>query len=1780
MASDKLELEFEAIIPQDIGFGLASKILPSKGNLVYEYNPFKNYRLNEDKYEYKGGYYTLDELEKKYNITLNIENSNWEGLKDEDVPELREAGELVDFSTNELNFDLNHPIDIIPQYSYDDSVNLIINDGKNKPRLINSRFSAIGKNKYQIVDRKGNYDTNLYDQGIQFDSDTSLYKQISGIPILKFLGTDSGGTLSIGNYHFYFTYVDADGNESDFISESGLVSLFIGSSPSSCRSGFRDESSNKMVKFILSNTDISYPYVYVYYTRSTSDINTNKTTSAYKIEQKYIINESGICDIIITGLEEKTEIPISDVNPMYLLCDNVKTQTICQNRLFFGNVQQKSLDTQDIADKSLYFLPYIQTKQYESELTKNYVTKGSSGYFDTTYIYNYTGYWDEEIYRFGIVYILQDNSLSPVFNIRGISQLGKDSTIYTEFNKNETDCKDWKRIESTPEGFIVDSKNEKALENSKGVVFFNNTPANPNEIIGIAIDIPVKVINYLQDTYKIKGFFFVRQKRIPTILCQALTIGIDKESHTPVLPVAIDNQIVSDLDLKEKGKLFPICRNKKSGEIVKGDVLVKKPTSLLEKLAITAGVVVGGALSFVLGGGAVIGAVIGGVAGDLIFPPGYDMAYKVYQNNDDWEIYYTQAKPQSDDSNSVYYVSERFITDTKELDQDFHSRIYFLKNTYVSNHAAICPEYDINYPYYNSLFNGNTFSIQESKEQPKNNWLDYDVYDERHFYNTDYESQNDYLPTYQCAIQGIEDNVKLSELSGELFSGRAGEAEEAFRYAYVGSNEKLTSSYNLIRGSFGPYLGLSNFDKPNRLLNIKIPGYTINNIEEYFRIRMNDKSSFYAISDRIDLSNINYWFKNKKSQDIISDDSDIITLRNSLYRGDCYICQFTHRINRNFQDPSAPTNDEVVDSKCWAQNYEISDGVLKVENFDKINLGDVNAIQLGMWVTSTYRSSRNLNIRNIDESITDEVALFGQARSYYPYSSINAGGPFKLPEALCYNSGFETSVSERYNFEIPDVPHLKNIFSTRIIYSDIQIKDAFKNGFRVFKGTNYRDYPMTYGSITKLIEVRGDIICVFEHGIAKIPVNERIMTGQGSGGGIYINTNNVLPENPLIISDTFGSQWADSIIKTNKGNIYGVDTVAKKIWTITNEGFQILSDMYISEFLNANISLTEQELEPIVGIRNVKTHYNNFKSDVMFTFYDNTYGFEEKVWNICYNETLKKFITFYSWVPSFSENIYNTYFSFDRNTSKWIAKLGMSKYNNDFSQPLTLTNNIITNTTSEIGTFVIDETSLFPQGSLVQEYYTYDLIIERDNFGFHKYFKIIKENDDFKLFLNLENFESEEIYKKLCTEHYVRIGKDGSLIDNPKNNPQYTLNLPIAYEEKTNRKKWLDYKEQPNNGIPVILLNIKIKVNINIQDNDDQLKEQIKEYLNSYNDNYSNYNAKYYEYTIALIPEYNIQFLSTDFWKHGQSGIIDISDKLLPTHWYGKQHPFEFEFVVADNPQLHKIFDNLQIISNKAAPESFHYEIVGECYDFAKDKKNMYIRQEATKELYQFNGSDIVYNPDYKTLDSDPRQMSGLVTTKYDKSTIFPLYYRREDTINEIEDYYHLYGHKEVYGKSDKNFSSLSGAEIVRYPNLGEYRIWNHAKAVDIHDFQKGGRMRGNMQYKEDKWDIQINPINLVQKNEDQSDWTNVYGDGQKKMVPAECNLFTPPAEVYNKDENKGAVTLPSDWERNVVSWGISDKINKEVKLKDKFIKIRVRYSGKDLAVISALKTLYSISYA
>ena len=99
-------------------------------------------------------------------VIINKEDGTQEYIILQDIPDnwiLRESGELVDFITDELSFSLNHPVELLPQYSYDGSVNLILNDGLNIPRLINSRFTVTGKNTYKVIDRKGDNDTNIYD---------------------------------------------------------------------------------------------------------------------------------------------------------------------------------------------------------------------------------------------------------------------------------------------------------------------------------------------------------------------------------------------------------------------------------------------------------------------------------------------------------------------------------------------------------------------------------------------------------------------------------------------------------------------------------------------------------------------------------------------------------------------------------------------------------------------------------------------------------------------------------------------------------------------------------------------------------------------------------------------------------------------------------------------------------------------------------------------------------------------------------------------------------------------------------------------------------------------------------------------------------------------------------------------------------------------------------------------------------------------------------------------------------------------------------------------------------------------------------------------------------------------------------------------------------------------------------------------------------------------------------------------------------------------------------
>jgi len=114
----------------------------------------------------------------------------------------------------------------------------------------------------------------------------------------------------------------------------------------------------------------------------------------------------------------------------------------------------------------------------------------------------------------------------------------------------------------------------------------------------------------------------------------------------------------------------------------------------------------------------------------------------------------------------------------------------------------------------------------------------------------------------------------------------------------------------------------------------------------------------------------------------------------NLFRGDCFLCTFTHRLNRNFNDPVAPTNDSIIDPETWRKYYceGTTDGKDEINtehgqntgDLAKINRGDINAVKLGSWITIKVKASRNLSIRSLDESFTTEMGEMGRARGFYP----------------------------------------------------------------------------------------------------------------------------------------------------------------------------------------------------------------------------------------------------------------------------------------------------------------------------------------------------------------------------------------------------------------------------------------------------------------------------------------------------------------------------------------------------------------------------------------------------------------------------------------------------------------------------------------------------------------------------------------------------------------------------------------------------------------------------
>lgn len=1513
---------------------------------------------------------TKQDIDSKFKISVSMEHSapNDEGqlvFKYAPLKNLvnQATKKLGDFTTEKLEFDVKHPVDIITQAAYDGAVNLILTDDKTHPKLVNSRFSWREGNNFKIPDHIGYKDSNIYEEK-QLSLDSRLQQIYTTIPTLNLSNIESGGNLKCGSYSFYFKFSDVDNNETMICQESGIVQITIGdhSSPNTVRMGLEDENTDKKLRFELSNIQDGFDYVHVIFARNSAGQDQTPSTTYHKIVYDYpIVNKK--CDIVITGFEDIRNISESDFYSKYADIDSAKTIAESNNKLLLGNIDSTERDYNKLQQIAWRIIPrVIEPTRKIGSLTYYYTNYSSlednkGGYYNPKNVYNSVGYWPEEIYRFGVVFIFSDNSTSHVFNIQGVDfskleNLSGNQYIKAFYHKEESGqaytCYENDPINSelldTQDNIAFDDFNffnTQYRTNSKGVIrfprswdilTFNNKCLNQKQL-GISFDISnvgitewkedervgnTDYIQYLKDQ-DIIGLFFVRQKRIPTIITQGLVVGL------------------SD---KDRGSI-PIVKD---------------------------------------------------------------------QNE-----YYTQSFL------GQYQILNERGTNIKVNPEN------------ITSQAMFCPDAELNDPIFNELFCSQEYTLEPIYQTLYSNYNNEFKLD----YWLDISDRNE---SNQVILTNVPENRNTITDGTNYFSTTIGTESEPWRTADIEKVWKntlpqvLSKSDTLIRGCWGPYVGMSESDLQfGQIVNIRKKKYknkelAINN--DFYNNFINS-DDYKAICHWIDLKSI----KNPKID---------------CYRGDCFTSFYTHRILRNFIDPELPTNHKIIDPSCWFHNYlvrttaqiqvntpinfkpqdngffinekdynppyaheickafevpvdyeqkiwkdylssskfniniptdnsvtgspiismvkSLYEKETTLHGLNSINRADINAVGLGQWITFPICSNNNICLRDEDFSQTTEQAKFNRRRSFWPHSPMDMFSP--QADSNVINQCARISLPSKKYILQAKTPFIKQEFFTRIYISKFD-NELIANKYKVILSNSYKDYDKQYGAITKLVSVQDNVLVVQDHGIGIIAVSDNPVASESLG-------------EIQMLSKDIGSIWKDSIISTDT-SVYGVDTVAKKIWeySINDKKLSILSDAKVEKFLIDNIDLTEIERQEFVGHRNVKTNYNAFKGDVIFTYYNDIpysdkdltsrlyiqdvdplsqiYWKEGKHWSLCYNVQSQMFTTFYDWCPVASENIDNVFFTFDRE-------------------------------------------------------------------------------------------QANAIYEQNAGE------------------------LPI--------------------------------------------------------------------------------------WKHGQGGNYTDQDPIKPTNWYGKQHEFNFEFVVNKEQYVHKIFNNLKIVSNKVEPMKFEFEVVGEAYEWYE-----------YKQILGWIWKHILDDPDYETDAQNTIKKWFKLVLENDLKTIRSFYQDFPYLFNKLGSYVikklpllkvkefglpgvhysERYRHNEYPGITNSKTSPVlpvnrqfNSDQDDLYKNTKDSFRENSSKTMLVHDNQvneyrvrteqlgnnikKFGRLRGNMHYLEDLWDVEIRPITFK--------WVYLNGDD------VELSKTT------------------------------------ETRLRDKYIKIKIRYTGEDLALIYSVISFFDYSYA
>jgi len=267
----------------------------------------------------------------------------------------------------------------------------------------------------------------------------------------------------------------------------------------------------------------------------------------------------------------------------------------------------------------------------------------------------------------------------------------------------------------------------------------------------------------------------------------------------------------------------------------------------------------------------------------------------------------------------------------------------------------------------------------------------------------------------------------------------------------------------------------------------------------------------------------------------------------------------------------------------------------------------------------------------------------------------------KEDEDLYYSYHSNQSNVAKY-YPKPSIFVNVNEWENRIYYSEVKFNNELQDSWQAYKTDNFYDVEGNYGAIYSLVSLKENLHFIQERGFGYLMVNPITTISGDNGLPVTLGKGDTVEKHRYLALDVGTThQWS---VSKSTNSLTFLDVRSKKIYNFNGESLNPVSDTlgqrnFVIKRMHNTIITTDN---PVIG-KGVMSTYDYFNNEFLYTFKNNTPtpdATNDENYTIAYSEPLRAFTGLYTFMPILYINNHRNMYSISSTdpTRCWLHNKG------------------------------------------------------------------------------------------------------------------------------------------------------------------------------------------------------------------------------------------------------------------------------------------------------------------------------------------------------------------------------------------------------------------------------------------------------------------------------------------------------------------------------------------